>query len=752
MALKYKKIFKVPDGFEDILNDFAKEILRNKPNDILDFGIWYFQGLENNQDPTKMDYPFKGTNLPEHFKSQGYQIPKIISAENKLSISNRDNLRLDKSMKKSTEINSTNVPLRDDLFRQQGKNDQIVENFGVENYHFVEEGIENNNEYKVHNNPADREFNINEVNGSGFNYKEGQFPNKIDDFEMGYNYRGGLKEKRNVKFPEMKKEGIILKGDDIKNVDEFIKTGGMATTEKKEEPKEKKEVKKKKEKVVKPPDFNTKDYDDRSSNFPDSNKDKIIEDTTSKLGINPDRTQNKFDDEKNDDDSSNAPDSNKDKIIQHTASMLNKKIITNEENFEENYGNEIRETNQENYVDESHNEFNSNVQVETSSEKYEITVVEKDGNRTVVIKKNGEEIGEDELPEEYKVQLENMKKHLNDDEQNIENVDENNNENVEEYNENVEQNNVNVDEQNNENVDENNNVNVDEEHNENNNENVEEYNENMEENNVNVDENNVNVDENNVNVDENKNDENIEENNNNLEENNVNNEEEHNENIEEHNENNENIEEYKENIEENNNNLEENINNENTNENNNINQANQNEDFIDENELPTNNENNNTENNKNQYAIETITETKTNENGEQTTEKRLIVTKNGVEIAKDEIPEDIQQQLNLIQQQIDEGKAKIETVENTGKIENTNKEIKSEINKEGEEEIIETTTKEVKELKDGQVVNEQKTVTTTTKKRKRRGENEEGLESDTDNEFGNGNEVEEEENVPAEEN
>jgi len=108
--------------------------------------------------------------------------------------------------------------------------------------------------------------------------------------------------------------------------------------------------------------------------------------------------------------------------------------------------------------------------------------------------------------------------------------------------------------------------------------------------------------------------------------------------------------------------------------------------------------------------------------------------------------------LNLIQQQIDEGKAKIETVENTGKIENTNKEIKSEINKEGEEEIIETTTKEVKELKDGQVVNEQKTVTTTTKKRKRRGENEEGLESDTDNEFGNGNEVEEEENVPAEEN
>ena len=47
------------------------------------------------------------------------------------------------------------------VFREKGLNDQIVENFGLENYHFVEEGIPNNNEYKVHNNPADREFNIN---------------------------------------------------------------------------------------------------------------------------------------------------------------------------------------------------------------------------------------------------------------------------------------------------------------------------------------------------------------------------------------------------------------------------------------------------------------------------------------------------------------------------------------------------------------------------------------------------------------
>ena len=673
MASKYIKKFKVPEGFENLLNDFAKEILRNKPNDILDFGIWYFQGLENHQDPTKMDYPFKGTNLPESFTSQGYQKPKIISAENKMTLSTGDNNRLERSMQKRNEINKTNVPLRDDVFREKGLNDQIVENFGLENYHFVEEGIPNNNEYKVHNNPADREFNINEVNGSGFNYKEGQFPNTIDAFEMGYNYKGGLQEMRNVKFPEMKKESIIIKEDEIPNASEYIKTGGMATTEKKEEKKE--EKKPKKEKVVKPPDYDAKDYDDRSSNFPDSNKDKIVEDTVSKLGINPDKNQiDRNEIEINDDDeSSNPPDSNKDKIIQHTASLMNRRIEnTTEENFKEKNINEnvINETNRENYVEDS------NVQVETTSEKYQITVEEKDGKRTVVILKNGEEITEDELPEEYKIKLENMKNQLNEDDQNDNEI--NYNENIEnENNENIENvNNENIENENNENIENVNNENIEE----NKNENIE------------------NVDENNILPAEN-----IEENNNIGDSNNLN-ENSINQNFEDSNINN--------NIE-------------------NIDEANLNKENV---ELM---EDEKTENNKNQYAIETITETKTNEKGEQTTEKKLIVTKNGVEISTEEIPEDIQQKLTLIQKQIDEGKAKIETIENTGKIENTNKEIVSETNKKGEEEIIETTTKEVKELKDGQVVNQQKTFTTTKKKRKRRGENEEGLESDTDEEFGN---------------
>ena len=34
MASKYLKRFQVPNNFENILSDFAKEILRNQPKDI----------------------------------------------------------------------------------------------------------------------------------------------------------------------------------------------------------------------------------------------------------------------------------------------------------------------------------------------------------------------------------------------------------------------------------------------------------------------------------------------------------------------------------------------------------------------------------------------------------------------------------------------------------------------------------------------------------------------------------------------
>ena len=122
MASKYIKKFKVPNHFEDILSDFAKEILRNQPKDIIDFGIEYFKGLESN---TKFDYKNKGENRPENYKRPENQEPKIINAPNKLEISQEDKNRLQRSMDKIERINKDPVPVEKNEEEENKKDGQI---------------------------------------------------------------------------------------------------------------------------------------------------------------------------------------------------------------------------------------------------------------------------------------------------------------------------------------------------------------------------------------------------------------------------------------------------------------------------------------------------------------------------------------------------------------------------------------------------------------------------------------------------
>ena len=108
MASKYIKKFKVPNNFEDILSDFAKEILRNQPKNIIDFGIEYFKGLETN---AKFDYKNRGENRPDNYKRPENQEPNIINAPNKLEISQEDQNRLQRSMDKIERINKDPEPV-----------------------------------------------------------------------------------------------------------------------------------------------------------------------------------------------------------------------------------------------------------------------------------------------------------------------------------------------------------------------------------------------------------------------------------------------------------------------------------------------------------------------------------------------------------------------------------------------------------------------------------------------------------------
>jgi hypothetical protein len=47
MTSRQSNQFPIPEGFPEILHNFAKEIVRYQPNDIYDFSIQYFHCLEN---------------------------------------------------------------------------------------------------------------------------------------------------------------------------------------------------------------------------------------------------------------------------------------------------------------------------------------------------------------------------------------------------------------------------------------------------------------------------------------------------------------------------------------------------------------------------------------------------------------------------------------------------------------------------------------------------------------------------------
>ena len=71
MSSKYIKKYAIPVGFQDLLSEFTKEILRNQPKDIIDFGVEYFKCL---QQGLILDYAHKGVNIPCDFKPS---VPKI---------------------------------------------------------------------------------------------------------------------------------------------------------------------------------------------------------------------------------------------------------------------------------------------------------------------------------------------------------------------------------------------------------------------------------------------------------------------------------------------------------------------------------------------------------------------------------------------------------------------------------------------------------------------------------------------------
>eukprot|EP00899_Mesostigma_viride_P008461 jgi/Mesvir1/17616/Mv08842-RA.1 len=56
MSSRYQKQFPIPEGFPTLLKDFAREILRNQPRNIYEFGATYFADLlKKSQNPDRGD-------------------------------------------------------------------------------------------------------------------------------------------------------------------------------------------------------------------------------------------------------------------------------------------------------------------------------------------------------------------------------------------------------------------------------------------------------------------------------------------------------------------------------------------------------------------------------------------------------------------------------------------------------------------------------------------------------------------------
>eukprot|EP00352_Strombidinopsis_acuminata_P003406 CAMPEP_0176401320 /NCGR_PEP_ID=MMETSP0126-20121128/48332_1 /TAXON_ID=141414 ORGANISM="Strombidinopsis acuminatum, Strain SPMC142" /NCGR_SAMPLE_ID=MMETSP0126 /ASSEMBLY_ACC=CAM_ASM_000229 /LENGTH=82 /DNA_ID=CAMNT_0017778163 /DNA_START=12 /DNA_END=260 /DNA_ORIENTATION=- len=61
MASKYLQKYPVPPTFPEVLHDFAREVLRDQPKNIYDFGYEYFKAIEEGKE---FDYKNKGKAIP----------------------------------------------------------------------------------------------------------------------------------------------------------------------------------------------------------------------------------------------------------------------------------------------------------------------------------------------------------------------------------------------------------------------------------------------------------------------------------------------------------------------------------------------------------------------------------------------------------------------------------------------------------------------------------------------------------------
>lgn len=152
MTSKFSNKFLIPNEFPKILHDYAKEVIRNQPKDILDFSFQYFYLLEqklslnNNNEITIIDV--KETTEKENIKLHPTKFPINLNSqefeEKKTgNIKTNEHINSEENRKSNLESNRTNgsgvVGLSKNFVNE------LIESKGIENELYNKTGETFNN-------------------------------------------------------------------------------------------------------------------------------------------------------------------------------------------------------------------------------------------------------------------------------------------------------------------------------------------------------------------------------------------------------------------------------------------------------------------------------------------------------------------------------------------------------------------------------------------------------------------------------
>ncbi len=142
MSSRQSNQFPIPEGFPEILHDFAKEVVRYQPNDIYDFSIQYFNCLENE---IPLQYIPGGSSNIEH--KEEIKQEKRVEDEKQIN---------ENQINEINNINNDNV--NESVHSSIGKEEsarEFVDDVFKKSFHYVKTSQENQDKENENENEED---------------------------------------------------------------------------------------------------------------------------------------------------------------------------------------------------------------------------------------------------------------------------------------------------------------------------------------------------------------------------------------------------------------------------------------------------------------------------------------------------------------------------------------------------------------------------------------------------------------------